>query len=214
MSNLFSGIKNGKKLIKRFFLVDFENVQSHGLAGLSELKDTDAVTVYFSKNADSISFELHMALNECSAKTEFIKVGTGVKNALDFQLSSQLGYIINQNIVSGNRSVKYYIISMDNGFTCLRDFWEKFGADVSIVRSIANVVEPRDGDPYAEVFNELMLSETDEAAVTQAIESCPTTADLHNRLQSILKDPKKVTEVYHAIKPIFGKDSEKAGECA
>ena len=147
MSNLFSGVKNGKKFIKRFFLVDFENVQSHGLIGLSKLKETDAVTVYFSKNADTISFEIHMALNSCRAKMDFVKVGTGVKNALDFQLSSQLGYIINQNIVAGNKNVVYYIVSMDNGFSVLKEFWEQFGADVRLVHSINYAVDPpRDGD--------------------------------------------------------------------
>lgn len=205
MSNLFSGVKNGKKFIKRFFLVDFENVQSHGLLGLSKLKETDAVTVYFSKNADTISFEIHMALNSCRAKMDFVKVGTGVKNALDFQLSSQLGYIINQNIVAGNKNVVYYIVSMDNGFSVLKEFWEQFGADVRLVHSINYAVDPpRDGE-YSSALSALGLTEEEEAAVVEALRTADSNTDLHNTLQATFKDSNRASEVYRAVKPTFSK---------
>ena len=202
------GIKNGKKLIKRYFLVDYENVQSHGLVGLSKLRESDAVTVYFSKNADTISFELHIAMNECKARLDFQKVGTGVKNALDFQLSSQLGYIINQNIVAGNKGVKYYIVSMDNGFSVLCNFWKEFDADVEIVRSINYAVDPPKRGEYAGVLDALSLREDEEQSVLECISLSSNTTELHNALQNKIKDPPRVTEIYRALKPVFTAEKE------
>lgn len=200
MSNMFSGIKNGKKLIKRYFLVDYENVQSHGLVGLSKLTASDAVTVYYSDHADTLSFELHLALNECRARTDFQKVGTGVKNALDFQLSSQLGYIINQNIVAGNKEVKYYIVSMDNGFSCLCDFWGQFGANVVTVKSIGAVVDPKKEDNSNPLFEGLALSEKEEQYVAECLKNSSNNLELHNALQKKFKDSHRVGEIYKALK--------------
>lgn len=203
MSNVLNSIKNGKKLIKRYFLVDYENVQSHGLVGLSKLTAGDAVTVYFSKNADTISFELHMAFNECKAKIDFQKVETGVKNALDFQLSSELGYIINKNIVAGNKDVKYYIVSMDNGFSVLCDFWKRFSADVSIVRCIDYVFNPPTRGDYTAAFEKLSLSENEERITVSCISNSADTAELHNNLQIRLRNPARATEIYREVKQVF-----------
>lgn len=212
MPKVLSDIRNGKKLIKRFFLVDYENVQSHGLVGLSKLTDTDAVTVYFSKNADTMSFELHIALNDCRAKVDFQKVGTGVKNALDFQLSSQLGYIINQNIVANNKNVRYYIISGDNGFSCLSQFWKQFDAEVEIVRSINFAVDPPKRGEYANVLAAFNISEEDEAVVFECISKSRTNYDLHNTLQQRMSSPQLATEIYRAVKPVFIESLKKISE--
>lgn len=214
MSNIFSGIKNGKTLIKRYFLVDYENVQSHGLEGLMSLKESDAVTVYFSKNADTMSFELHMEFNSSKAKIDFQKVGTGVKNALDFQLSSQLGYIINKNIVAGNKDVKYYIVSMDNGFSCLSSFWEQFGAEVKTVRSINYVLNPPKVPDYSRQLAELNLTEEEEAAVVDCLNMYKDNTEIHNYLQGRLKSGPRVTEIYYALKRIIGHDGADAAQKA
>ena len=201
MSNMFSGIRNGKKLIKRYFLVDYENVQSYGLVGLSKLTDTDAVTVYFSDHANTLTFDLHMALNACKAKTDFQKVTTGAKNALDFQLSSQLGYIINQNIVAGNKDVKYYIVSMDNGFSVLCDFWGQFDANVMTVKSISAVVDPeKEKKQNNPVLEGLMLSEKEEQYVEECIKNSSNNLELHNALQKRFKDSQRAGEIYAVLK--------------
>ncbi len=200
MSMMFSEIKNGKTYIKRFFLVDYENVQSYGLAGLEKLRESDAVTVYFSDHADTLSFEMHIKLNDCRARTDFQKVGTGVKNALDFQLSSQLGYMINQNIVAGNKGVKYYIVSKDHGFSCLCDFWRQFGADLEIVKSIAAVVDPSGSESENPLLSGLGLSESEERVVEECLKTSGSGSELHNALQRKFRDSKKAGEIYKALK--------------
>ena len=58
----------------------------------------------------------------------------GTKNALDFQLSSYLGYIIREN---EDKPYNYYIVSKDKGFECIINFWKKKAS----VRLVFNVVK-------------------------------------------------------------------------
>jgi len=39
-----------------YFLVDYENVKTHGLDGISKLNDNDIVCIFYSDNADTLSF--------------------------------------------------------------------------------------------------------------------------------------------------------------
>ena len=82
----------------RIFFVDFENVKISGLDGLLELNSTDEVFIFYSDKADGITFDVHKNLNETKAKINLQKVEVGSKNALDFQLSSYLGFIIKERL--------------------------------------------------------------------------------------------------------------------
>ena len=81
----------------RVFLVDYENVKTQGLNGISKLTESDTVCIFYSENADNMTFGLHRRLMETKANVQYQKVEVGYKNALDFQLSSYLGYVISQN---------------------------------------------------------------------------------------------------------------------
>ena len=97
------------------YLVDYENVKN--LTGISELESTDKVIIFYTKNANTISFDDHLVLNQTSSTIEYKKVTTG-NNALDFQLSSYLGFLIGQNLE------RFCIISKDNGYKSIIDFWK------------------------------------------------------------------------------------------
>lgn len=103
----------------RSFLVDFENVKSKGLVGIDQLSSDDHVVIFYSENSDTISFEMHCSVMRAAASVEYMKVNVGGKNALDFQLSTLLGYMVAQQ----NNS-HIFIISNDKGFDKLHDFWE------------------------------------------------------------------------------------------
>ena len=103
----------------RSFLVDFENVKSKGLVGIDQLGSDDHVVIFYSENSDTISFEMHCSVMRAAASVEYMKVNVGGKNALDFQLSTLLGYMVAQQ----NNS-HIFIISNDKGFDKLHDFWE------------------------------------------------------------------------------------------
>lgn len=101
------------------YLVDFENVKSKGLTGIENLNETDTVIIFYSENSDTISFEMHQKVLCSKAEVEYFKVNVGGKNALDFQLSTLLGYLVGRDVYS-----HIFVISNDKGFDFLHDFWQ------------------------------------------------------------------------------------------
>jgi len=109
----------------RVFLVDFENVHSEGLVGVDTLTENDEVVVFYSNNADSITFEMMHKLMFCKAKLCYYKIRRGGRNALDFQMASYLGYLINAcSVIKNKPEVEFFLISKDSGFDFVIDFWE------------------------------------------------------------------------------------------
>ncbi len=100
------------------FLVDFENVNSSGLAGITELSEDDSVYIFYTVKANSLTFAAHMDIMKSKAKVEYFPVTSGGRNALDFQLATYLGYFI-----SRGAEMEYYIISNDMGFDFVKNFW-------------------------------------------------------------------------------------------
>ncbi|MCL2077065.1 MAG: PIN domain-containing protein [Oscillospiraceae bacterium] len=103
----------------RVFLIDFENVHSEGMTGVDHLSELDEVVIFYSNNADSISFDILHKLMFCKSKLSYYKIKRGGKNALDFQLSCYLGYRIRKD-----PDAEFYIISKDSGYDFIMDFWD------------------------------------------------------------------------------------------
>lgn len=114
------------------YLVDYENVKKDGLNGIDKLNKGDRVYIFYSENADTLTFELHKKINESDARIDFQRVEVGTKNALDFQLSTLLGYL-----VASSRQEEYFIVTNDNGFHSVCNYWEKNKVKVSIVPDVA-----------------------------------------------------------------------------
>ncbi len=192
-----------KHRISRYFFVDYENVHEPGMEGLSKLKSDDLVIVYYSKNVNTMTFDLHNEIVNAKANVELIRVTVGSKNALDFQLSSNLGYYINYNIVAGNKKCRYYIISNDNGYTVLSSFWEQFGAEVSVATSIRSICDPVDTSPFLPTIKTLSLTEAEEHTVVGCIRAGMYGSALHDALQRDVKPPERATEIYHALRSVI-----------
>ena len=201
--------KAKKDAPRRIFLVDFENVKSAGLNGILGLTEDDTVCFFYSENAETMTFGLHRRLTETKANVQYQKVEVGVKNALDFQLSSYLGYVVSQNMAAGLEHVTYYIVTNDRGFACLKTYWKKRSVEVNIVSEITVGVQ---GDVTTKepVKDELTLAVekvvTDTAAVpfiVKCINHYKTKSGVNNALMKEFKDAKKAGEIYSAIKPLI-----------
>lgn len=119
------------------YLVDFENVRSEGLKGVDRLSEGDKVVIFYSKNAENISFDVHTLLNNSRAEIETFRILRGGRNSLDFQLSTYLGYLVMENCYK-----KIFIVSQDKGFLCAISFWEVnseiCNAEIKLCKSISN----------------------------------------------------------------------------
>ena len=102
------------------YLVDFENVTSEGLSGVGSLKEGDKVILFYSTKANKISLPIHIEISKSLASFEYKEVLVGGKNALDYQLSTYLGFLIGQS-----EDTHYYIVSKDRGYEYLSNFWKQ-----------------------------------------------------------------------------------------
>ena len=109
------------------YLVDFENVTSAGISGIQRLTKEDKVYIFYTVNAANMSFAAQLNLLSSPAEVIYYNVSSGGKNALDFQLSSFLGYLI-----SKGEEKSFCIISNDKGFEYVKSFWERSGLAAGI----------------------------------------------------------------------------------
>lgn len=114
------------------FIIDFENVNSSGIQGITALTEEDSVLIFYTTKANSLTFAAHMDIMKSKARVEYFPVTSGGRNALDFQLSTYLGYC-----VCRSTEKEYYIISNDTGFDFVKNFWNgrEESGNVGILRT-------------------------------------------------------------------------------
>lgn len=185
-----------------YYLVDYENVTTHGLDGITMLSPEDVVCIFYSENADRITFGLHRRLNEAAAKIIYQEVEVGTKNALDFQLASYLGYIIHEN---KDKEVSYFIVSKDQGFSSLVHYWKKQKIDISLVLDLSGKNEEAIQSELKSRVEQLIADKEEVNIVVKLIQQYKTKQGLNNALmkQFPSKDNKKASEIYTAIKPLI-----------
>ena len=110
------------------YMIDYENVKTGGLNGISRLTDADRVIIFYSENANRLTFDLHQRLMASTAQIEYREVSVGGHNALDFQLVTYLGFLIAQE-----PNGQYLIISNDRGFEYVVNFWRRDGLSIGLL---------------------------------------------------------------------------------
>lgn len=146
--------KKSEKKHKKYYLIDYENVHKKGLYGIDELEKNDTVIIFYSQNADKLPFSLHSQIIETKAKITYFEVDTVGKNALDFQLSSYIGYIVGKHPKSMS-----YIVSKDNGYENVCNFWRKQGSKICLIPDISQSrqCEPLKKSDIKDALSELSL---------------------------------------------------------
>ncbi len=96
--------------MKRVFFIDYENVDTNGLDGLSRLTSQDQLYIYYSEAHSRMSFGLHRRICESNSVFLYRKIKDKTKNALDDELIREAENEIN------DRNADYYIISADKGY--------------------------------------------------------------------------------------------------
>lgn len=141
-----------KNSVQKCFFIDYENVKESGLRGIAELDKHAAVIIFYSKRAYKIPLDIASVFSESKAKLVHIKVDVGTKNALDFQLVSFLGYVIARHRELGIES-KYFMVTNDNGFDCVKHFWSQHGVKIHRVSQIERDPEIIDDKQSSNVSN-------------------------------------------------------------
>ncbi len=178
------------------FLIDYENVGVPGLDGLTKLVEKDIIYIFYSENADRLTFGLHKRLSESKAQIIYMKITIGSKNALDFQLATYLGYLVSQKATE-----TFYIVSKDKGFDCLAKFWQKKNAKVENVISLTGKnIEEEIMD--LERYLKDVIDAEHLVLVSGFLQKYKTKQGVNNALVKEF-GTKKAGEVYKLIKPFM-----------
>lgn len=107
--------------MRDIYLIDFENVASEGLNGITQLDPQDQVVIFFSNNSKSLSMKMHILIGKSVCNLDYFEATVGGKNALDHQVSTWLGYLV----ATGAAERNYYIVSRDAGYKFVASFWSE-----------------------------------------------------------------------------------------
>jgi len=102
----------------KYYLLDYENVNTSGLDGIGELSSDCRIVLFYTKNSSKIDLGVFNVLRNMEAEMSIIEVHHG-KQALDIQLASYLGYLIGTEPAD----TEYFIISKDKGYRNVQSFW-------------------------------------------------------------------------------------------
>ncbi len=206
-----------------YFLIDYENIRCDGIKELKDIKDGDALIMFYSDQCKNISLDVLNDVFSRKITYQSFKASVGTKNALDFQLSSYLGYLIGK---SSAPATNYYIVSNDKGYDCLCDYWKSLSVNVRRITTAqtdapvtaakeetakkpasnpkkkASKVKASDLATLEEIKN--LLSEDDQPGeVLDIFNRYKTKVAINNGLAKKFKDSKKASMIYKKIKPLL-----------
>ncbi len=205
-----------------YFLIDYENIRCDGIKELKDIKDGDELIMFYSDQCKNISLDVLGDVFSKKITYHSFKATVGTKNALDFQLSSYLGYLIGKNTASGTN---YYIVSNDKGYDCLCDYWKSLSANVSRIstqaeapttavkekavkksaskqKKKASKVKASDLATLEEI--KIVLSDEENPSdVLNIFNQYKTKVAINNGLAKKFKDTKKSSLIYKKLKPLL-----------
>ena len=106
----------------KMYFVDYENINGKSLKPTLDISRGDIVFIFYTNACRNISDSTIKLIGDKGGFLKTFKVKNGVRNALDFQLSSYIGYIISKNFFA---NYKLIIVSGDKGYDVVCDFWRK-----------------------------------------------------------------------------------------
>ena len=103
----------------KHYLIDSENVGDFWIPLLELPAEQAELVVFYTKNSPHMSYDSLIKLKESDRKVTFIKCYEGT-NALDFQLCSELGFLI-----AMNEEDDFIIVTNDTGYDAAVKYWRR-----------------------------------------------------------------------------------------
>ena len=181
----------------KIFMVDTENINRRFIYGIKELNHADRIIVFYSEEAQ-MTMEILSALASTKAKIERYRVKQHTKNAMDFQICTYLGMLVQRY----GANYDYFIVSLDKGYTAALEFLKEQYPEIMV-----DVVKNCNCDKWEEEVRASLdtLLESFPRRVRkeaeEAVKRSNNVAELHNYLQANLHADGKI--VYQTIKPYY-----------
>jgi len=207
------------KMIENYFFIDYENVNKDGMNGVAGLGNNDTVRIYYSTNADTMTFGMHRRIAVSKAVFEYVKVDLSIKNAVDCKILFDLEDI-SKNKIARN----YYIVSKDTDFDKPINQIKAKGVNLFRITSICNYKEgksiPDDENNaiidnnskekkrecqvrtfFGQHFKDKVYTEKKTQIITAILES-DNKSVLNNKLQKIYSGT-EVKKILKELKPLI-----------
>lgn len=169
--------------MRDIYLIDFENVASEGLSGITYLSEEDQVIIFYSNNSNRLSMKMHILIGKSVCQLSYFEVTVGGKNALDHQISTWLGYLIGTGAAQRN----YYIVSRDMGYKHVANFWaaNKIANRVRCVDAIKSASRLERNRPHTQEKN----------PAEPSVQEAPLPAETPTEISVALPQPLPAQEV-------------------
>lgn len=154
------------------YLVDFENIGNRWADKLDQVSKGDTVVLFYSDNSPKAMLDQMERVERMGAVLKFRHCMTG-QNGLDFQLASELGYLI-----GSGAGGEFRIVSEDAGYDVLSGYWRAQGVSVSRVACAGSSGVPRDQTNQMVVgvldrpMTDMSLSRSERAHVLGCAKAC------------------------------------------
>jgi hypothetical protein len=217
-------LKSNKGGIMKHYFIDYENVHEGGLNGIDKIEPCSNVSILYSENCKAISLDIVEKATKNMIRIGAYKTVTG-KNALDFQLSSLLGYVIG---ATGRDGDEFFIVSKDTGFDAVVDFWRQHEVQMSRICSLDGkiIAEPvkspetpnkketevktakkkaNPNIPQAtkEELRKYLSEKEYSDEILRVVNSYKTRTAINNGFTQIFKSTSKAGAIYNKIKPLL-----------
>lgn len=202
-----------------YYFIDYENVNGAGISDTSIMQQGDRVEIFYSDTCKNVSLEIIEQLSQKGIGIGAYGVAIGAKNALDFQLSTYLGYS-----VAMDRNARFVIVSKDTGFDKVVDFWKSREVSISrvdtttvrqksepaketAVTTAKTKAKPKKADGIvqttkAELIQYLDKNEYDEELL-QIVNSYKSKTAINNAFVKLYHDTGKVGIIMKKLKPLL-----------
>lgn len=177
----------------RYFYIDYENRKVDGFKGLSSLTDEDTIYIFYSKDAQTMTFGLHRRLCETAANIQYRRMPDSikVKNGLDTNIMLEM-----ENNMKTDRKGEYYIISADSDFDSFVNAKKAAGYKIS---KILDIMSCRELEVSKDKQNK---SKSESVAKSAAKKPEPTKKESKKKESVALKQKETSTEKKKTVKEI------------
>lgn len=183
--------------MKRFFLIDKENVGNRFVHGICELTSEDTVVLFHYLKAPPVGDGIMNIIKSSRANLEIVEMNTHTKNAMDFQICTYLGFLVNEYGTRAN----YYIVSEDSGYDASIEFIKsQINKDVCIKKIRTCSISGKRSNIIPLAIGRSYSSDTVKV-IKMGLKNTSSSKDFHIYLQRALKEDGPI--IYNLIKPIY-----------
>ena len=204
--------------MKRFFLVDFENVGKGGFEKSNGLTTNDEVHVFQTEKTNIIGVggmgDITGSYGEAVLKTHNVRIR---KQSVDMHIASYLGYLIG---IHGMADCEYTIISNDRDYDNIIDFWKEAGAFVQKKQKISVPKKRTSGKNTKDSSSSPAKTKTEPKQKPEAKEKpqarlVPKKSQLNQDIQKVLSkkgyEQKDIAQIAKIVVSHYGKESYPGG---